>query len=130
MNTSAQEVLQAARVKYDRATASYWQQRDNGGITELDPLDPDESDDIAAGAKFKARTPAGATVLGAWQRCKAELDAAAANLRRERGDRSCPVCPGEHDGLRAVPADPVVAEDRRLPPERDDEAGGPGRDQS
>lgn len=120
------EVLQQARAKYDRATAAYMVERRNGGITELDPLDPDESDDIAAGAKWKARTPIAATVMSAWQRCKAELDAAAANVRRDRGDKSCPVCKdrvpmGEPP---AVEAPAMGVADRRLPPERDEEGEG------
>lgn len=118
MSTFADSNLSAARAKYDRATAAYWQQRDNGGITALDPMDPDESDEIAAGAKFKARTPVGVTVLGVWQRCKAELDAAAAILRRERGDTSCPTCPkGEKREIAPAPGGSV---DSRLPVERDD----------
>jgi len=122
MNT---DVLQQARAKYDRATAAYWQQRDSGGITALDPLDPDESDEIAAGAKFKARTPVGVTVLGVWQRCKAELDAAAANVRRDRGDKSCPTCAKDERGPALPAREPGLGvADRRLPVERDEEAEG------
>jgi hypothetical protein len=119
------EVLQQARARYDRATAAYMEQRRSGGITELDPLDPDESDDIAAGAKWKARNPIAATVMSAWQRCKAELDAAAANVRRERGDKSCPTCKDRvpMGAKETVPA-PAGYTDSRLPPERDEEAQG------
>lgn len=119
------EVLQQARAKYDRATAAYMVERRNGGITELDPMDPDESDDIAAGAKWKARNPMAATVMAAWQRCKAELDAAAANVRRDRGDKSCPVCKDRVPMGVVEPAPaPKAYVDSRLPPERDEEAEG------
>lgn len=117
------EVLQEARTRYDRATAAYMVERRSGGIIELDPLDPDDSDDIAAGAKWKARTPVAGTVMAAWQRCKAELDAAASNVRRERGDLTCPTCPGRVPmGAPPSEAPPQGVADRRLPPERDDEA--------
>jgi hypothetical protein len=119
------EVLQQARVRYDRATAAYMAERRSGGITELDPLDPDESDEIAAGAKWKARTPVAATVMGFWQRCKAELDAAAANVRRDRGDKSCPTCAKDERGPALPAREPAAGvADRRLPPERDEEAEG------
>ncbi len=115
----ATEVLYQVRRRYDIATAKYWEQRRNGGIRELDPDDPDESDALAAGAKFRPTTPAAAVVLGVWQRCKAELDAAAANLAREQGKTDCPVCD------RAVPMGEQPAQfepDPRLPPERDEDA--------
>lgn len=119
------EVLQQARAKYDRATAAYMVERRNGGITELDPMDPDESDDKAAGAKFKARNPVGAAVLGTWQRAKAELDHAAANVRRERGDKSCPVCKDRVPmGPKEPDAAPKAYVDSRLPVERDEEVEG------
>lgn len=122
MNTPAQEVLQQARAKYDRATHAFREQKHNGGITELDPMDPGESDDLAAGARLKARTPVGVTVFGVWQKCKAELDAAANNVRREQGQAGCPTCPGKAPmGEREMP---VPMPDSRLPRERDEEGEG------
>lgn len=108
------EVLEKARRAYDIATRMYWIQRRNGGIVPLDPSIPKDSDDLAAGAKFKTTTPAAATALGVWQKCKAELDAAQWNQQRALGNEECPVCP-----KRELP--PWPEQDRRLPPEKDDD---------
>lgn len=110
-------VLTSARRAYDTATSNWYRQREIGGIVPLDQEIPRDSDDLAAGAKYKAATPAGATVLGVWQKCKAELDAAAAIVRLSRGDVSCPSCPKPPPGFEAPRND-------RLPPERDDDEAG------
>lgn len=119
--SAATGILATARRKFEIATAKYWEQRRNGGIRELDPGDPQESDDIAAGAKYKATTPAAAMVLGVWQKCKAELDQAAANDARERGRTECAICPGPRPMGPAPAADEGPMPDPRLPPERDAE---------
>jgi hypothetical protein len=108
------DVMQAARRAYDIATRGWHEQRANGGIERLDPSIPEDSDELSKGAKYKATTPAAKTVLGVWQKCKAELDAAAANHRRSLGDESCPTCPKKDE--KWIAPEP----DRRLPPERDD----------
>lgn len=116
--TAAQERLEAARNAYNAATSAYWNQRDDGGIVPLDPAVPKDSDDLAAGAKFKATTPTATKVLGVWQVCKAALDHAAADLRRERGDKACATCPKP----KGYVAPARATEDLRLPPEHDEEA--------
>lgn len=122
MNTPAQEVLQQARARYDIATRNFRECKRNGDITELDPMDPAESDERAAGARLKARNPVGVTVFGFWQKAKAELDAAANNVRREQGQAGCPTCPGKAPmGEREAP---VPMPDSRLPRERDEEGEG------
>lgn len=114
------EVLQEARRKYDLATAQWLKYRDLNEIMPLDPGDKDESDEIAKGRKYKCLSPAAAMAMGVWQKRKAELDHAAANLRRERGDLSCATC-DDREARAAKEMDGVVpTPDRRLPPERDD----------
>jgi hypothetical protein len=79
---------------------------------------PEESDEIAKGRKYRTTSPVAATVMLVWQKCKAELDHAAANHRRELGDTTCATCPaGERGGVAPAPA---ALPDPRLPPERDD----------
>jgi len=98
--TPAQEVLTDAQKAYDIATTAWYRERDAGGIVKLDPNVQADSDEIHRGARYKTTTPAGAMVLGVWQKCKAELDAAAANRKGELALRP----------------------DSRLPPERDEDA--------
>lgn len=109
-------VLQEARRKYDIATSLWREQRAIGGIVPLDREIPEDNDALAAGAKYKCATPAAVTALGVWQKCKAELDAAAVNNRRAAGDESCSMCPRPPRSVAAVSAD-----DTRLPPERDED---------
>ena len=113
--SAAEENLTAARKLYEAATAAYWVQRDIGGIAPLDRMDPDDSDEIAKGAKFKCTTPAARTVLALWQRRKAELDHAAGILQRERGDASCVVCSHTEARMAGLPTAAQLA-DMRLPP--------------
>ncbi len=113
--TPAEEILAAARRKYDIATAAWRNQREIGGIVPLDPLIPRDNEDLAAGANYKCTTPAAVMVLGVWQKCNAELNAAAATVRSERGNRECPVCP------LAPWAKQESTPDSRLPPERDED---------
>lgn len=109
------EVFDRAKRVYEAATASYWAQRDTGGIVPLDMSLAEDAEEHAKGVRFKCTTPAARIVLGAWQKAKAELDAAAQTLRREAGDDECPVCP-QRKGLVSIP--PRGHEpDRRLPPE-------------
>lgn len=119
------EVLQEARRKYDIATAAWFKYRDLGEIALIDPGLQEESDEIAKGRKYKCTSPAASMAMGVWQRRKAELDAAANNVRRERGDLSCPTCAKDEAGVIPPAREPArgVA-DRRLPVERDEEAEG------
>lgn len=112
----SREVFEKAKRAYDSATRSYWAQRDSGGIVPLDMDTAEDAEESYKGVKFKCVTPAAQIVLGAWQKCKAELDAAAADIQRQAGDMECPVCPRKKgDGLLPPPE-----QDSRLPPERDD----------
>lgn len=120
------DVLAAARRAYDIATASWNEQRRIGGIARLDRDIPEDSDELSKGARYKCTTPAAAMVMGVWEKCKAELDAAAANRRRDLGDESCPTCPEKDSLARTAERIMALAEpDKRLPPEHDDEAPQP-----
>lgn len=111
-------VLQEARRKYDIATESWREQRALGGIAPLDRSIPEDNEELSKGAKYKCTTPAAAMVMGIWQRCNAELNAAAENERRRGGDESCPTCDRPEPMGR-----PEAVEDSRLPPEREDVGG-------
>lgn len=118
--SATREVFDRAKRVYESATASYWVQRDNGGIAPLDMALAEDAEEHSKGVRFKCTTPAARIVLGAWQKAKAELDAASNDLRREAGDNECSVCPVRN--VR-VPLPPRPAPpDRRLPPEPDDVA--------
>lgn len=90
--SSAQEVLADARDRYDRATQAFRSQKDLGAIVPLDRSIPEEDDEYAKGVRLRCVDGMARAVFAEWQKCKADLDAAAANLQRERGDMSCPVC--------------------------------------
>lgn len=111
---AAQEVFDRAKRVYESATASYWAQRDGGGIVPLDMSLAEDAEEHAKGVRFKCVTPAARIILGAWQKAKAELDAAQNELRRQAGDTECPVCP-VRKGLWSVP-DREPSPDKRLPP--------------
>jgi hypothetical protein len=117
---ATREVFDRAKRVYESATASYWVQRDNGGIAPLDMSLSEDAEEHAKGVRFKCTTPAARIVLGAWQKAKAELDAASDAIRLEAGDNECRVCP-VGKGLRSIPPrDPEP--DRRLPREAEDVA--------
>ena len=113
--SGTQEFFDRAKRVYESATASYWVQRDNGGIAPLDMSLSEDAEEHAKGVRFKCTTPAARIVLGAWQKAKAELDAASNDLRREAGDNECPVCPVRN--IRVPLPRPGPSTDRRLPPE-------------
>ena len=115
--SGTREVFDRAKRVYESATASYWAQRDNGGIAPLDMSLAEDAEEHAKGVRFKCTTPAARIVLGSWQKAKAELDAASNDIRREAGDLECPVCPVRN--VR-VPVPPRPTVDRRLPPEADE----------
>lgn len=105
----AAEVLAKARNKYELATEALHTQRDLGNIVRLDRSVPEEDDEYAKGVRWRCLNGTAATVMGVWQKCKAELDAAAANAEREAGRTA-------HQRTEA----PAI-QDSRLPRERDDE---------
>jgi hypothetical protein len=112
--------LITARSNYEIAEKAYWVERDRGGIVELDRTVPAEQDAWHAGQRWKCVSPEGFVAMGKWQKAKAELDAANAEVMRERGYRGCPTCPGHE-----ASAPPPVREsmpDSRLPVERDEDA--------
>jgi len=116
--SGTREVFDRAKRVYESATAAYWAQRDNGGIVALDLSLSEDAEEHSKGVRFKCTTPAARVVLGAWQKAKAELDAASTDLRREAGDNECPVCPVRNVRVPLPPSHPM--QDRRLPPEADE----------
>ncbi len=116
--SATREVFDRAKRVYESATASYWVQRDNGGIAPLDMSLSEDAEEHAKGVRFKCTTPAARIVLGAWQKAKSELDAASNNLRREAGDDECPTCPVRNVRVPIPAREPT--QDRRLPPEAED----------
>jgi hypothetical protein len=113
--SATKDVFDRAKRVYESATASYWAQRDIGGIVPLDMSLAADAEEHAKGVRFKCETPAARIVMGAWQKAKAELDAASNDIRREAGDATCPVCP-RREGLVSIPAREPLP-DTRLPPE-------------
>ncbi len=75
--TAASNVLREAMAAHDVAAANWHLQRDLGGIV------PAAHDDGDQEVKYRAATPDGARALYAWQRARAELDAAMRVRRRE-----------------------------------------------
>lgn len=116
--SAKREVFDRAKRVYESATASYWAQRDTGGIVALDMSLAEDAEEHSKGVRFKCTTPAARIILGAWQKAKAELDAAAYDLQREAGNAECPTCPRKKPE-RALSAVPMP--DTRLPPEADAE---------
>jgi len=115
----ATDNLAVARSAYEIAEKSYWVERDRGGIVELDRTVPAEQDAWHAGKRWKTVTDDGRRAMGHWQKAKAELDAANADVMRERGFAGCPTCPA-HEAGPPPPREPTP--DPRLPPERDEDA--------
>lgn len=71
--------VREALAAYTRATEDYYAARGTRDIVEADAYERED------GVHWKAATPAGARVLAAWQRARAELAAAVDVRRRELG---------------------------------------------
>jgi hypothetical protein len=99
------------RAAYDFAVTRWFAARDAGDIVR-----EDDERERSAGVRWRAASPNGKSALGAFQLAKSNLDHAAARVRREAGDVSCPECSKLPEGPR------VDFGDSRLPPEHDEEA--------
>lgn len=104
MNYSS-HIAEAKRA-YAIAVEVYWEQRNASvpGIVSLAELErqgnltKQDAEDMAAGMRFKAVTPAGRAAMGHFQLAKADLDHWFNLQRRENGDTRCPVCPPDREG--------------------------------
>jgi len=84
-------VMREAILAYENAMTAWWLQRESGGIVRVDSEDPDR----VLGVRYKAATIDGGRALMAFQKARAELNAAVANRRRELGDMTCRPCAGK-----------------------------------
>jgi len=83
-------VMREAILAYENAVTAWHVQRETGGIV---PAPAGHDRDI--GVRYVAATFEGGRVLVAFQKARAELNAAVANRRRELGDTTCRPCAGK-----------------------------------